>query len=332
MGAESCRERWYPRSVLRRGDWLRRMAALAVAAGIAAVGYIGSGGHATAAVGNCTPDSSWPAERADLEAQVLSLVNAHRTGMGLPALQTSPTLAASAVWKARHMAAYNERTHDDQAPPVARTFVDRVLACGYSGAGAGENIAWLYPTAASVMAGWLASPDHKANMEAGWTATGIGAAMISGGAVYWAEDFGFAGSSPPPPTTTAPTTTATAPPPTTTAPPATTTARTTTTSSAPPSSPPPTTTSAAAKPPVTTTTATAVVPKASLGPRCIVPNVFHLKVAVAKRKVRARGCAARVVEVKVRKLAAGKVAWQSPRRRVNMPAGSVVTLAVSARH
>jgi uncharacterized protein YkwD len=283
---------------------------------IAAVGYIGSGGHATAAVGNCTPDSSWPAERADLEAQVLSLVNAHRTGMGLSAFQVSSTLTASAVWKARHMAAYDERQHDDLAPPVARTFADRVTACGYSGPGAGENIAWLYPTAASVMAGWLGSPDHKANMEAGWTATGIGAAMTSGGAVYWVEDFGFvAGSNPPPPTSP----------------------QTTTTTTAPPSSPPPpaTTSSATATTAVTTTTAIVAPSRAkaaAAGPRCIVPNVFHLPVAVAKRRVRARGCAVRVLAVKTRKLAAGKVAWQSPRRHVNMPAGAVVTLAVSARH
>jgi len=76
----------------------------------------------------------------------------------------------------------------------------------------------------------------------------------------------------------------------------------------------------------------AATPKASAGPRCIVPNVFHLSVAVAKRKVRARGCGVRVLAVNARKLAVGKVAWQSPRRRVNMPAGAVVTLAVSARH
>lgn len=292
------------------------------------MGYIGSGGHATAAVGDCTPDSSWPAERADLEAQVLSLVNAHRTGMGLPALQVSSTLTASAVWKARHMAAYDERTHDDQAPPVARTFFDRVGACGYSGPGAGENIAWLYPTAAAVMAGWLGSPDHKANMEAAWTATGIGAARTSAGAVYWAEDFGFAdgsGSPPPPPTTSSPTTTTTAPPPP---------ATTATTSAPPPAAPAPATTTAATTTAASTTTAITVTPKAkaSAGPRCIVPNVFHLRVAVAKRRVRARGCVARVVAVKARKLAAGKVAWQSPRRRVNMPAGAVVTLAVSAKH
>lgn len=322
---------------MRRGDWLRRTAAVAAAAGIAAVGYIGSGGHATAAVGNCTPDSSWPAERADLEAQVLSLVNAHRTGMGLPALQISSSLTASAVWKARHMAAYDERQHDDLAPPVARTFADRVGACGYSGPGAGENIAWLYPTAAAVMAGWLGSPDHKANMEAGWTATGVGAAMTSGGAVYWVEDFGFADGSSPPPPTTSPTTTTTAPPPP--PPPPATTAATTTTSAPPPSSsssPPPPTSTAATTTAATTTTATAVAPKAkakaALGRRCIVPNVFHLRVAVAARKVRARGCAVRVLAVHLRKPAAGKVAWQSPRRRVNMPAGAVVTLAVTAKH
>lgn len=287
------------------------------------MGYIGSGGHATAAVGNCTPDPSWPAERADLEAQVLSLVNAHRTGLGLSALQVSSTLTASAVWKARHMAAYNEQTHDDVAPPVSRTFADRVTACGYSGPGAGENIAWFYPTAAAVVAGWLNSPGHKANMEAAWTATGIGAAVTSGGAVYWAEDFGFVdGSSPPPPSTSL-TTTTTAPPP----PP-----RTTTSAPAPPSPPPTTVSSSTTTTTATTTTASATAPKASIGPRCIVPNVFHLRVSVAKREVRAHGCAVRVVQVKVRKLAVGKIAWQSPRRRVNMPVGAVVTLAVSARH
>ena len=295
------------------------------------MGYIGSGGHATAAVGNCTPDSSWPAERADLEAQVFALVNAHRTGMGLAPLQVSSTLTASAVWKARHMAAYDERTHDDQAPPVARTFFDRVSACGYSGPGAGENIAWLYPTAAAVMAGWLGSPDHKANMEAAWTATGIGAAMTSGGAVYWAEDFGFADGSSPPPPTTSPTTTSSPPPATTTAP-----ATTTSGSSPPPSSSPPPATTAATTTTTAVTTTTAIVAtskaKAAGGPRCIVPNVFHLRVSVGDAQGRARGCAVRVVAVKTRKLAAGRVAWQSPRRRVNMPAGSVVTLAVSARH
>lgn len=243
--------------------------------------------------------------------------------MGLAPLQVSSTLAASAVWKARHMAAYDERTHDDQAPPVARTFFDRVSACGYSGPGAGENIAWLYPTAAAVMAGWLGSPDHKANMEAGWTATGIGAAMTSGGAVYWAEDFGFAdGTSPPPPTTSPTTTTSSpAPPVTTTGPPPPT----------PTTSPPPPTTTTTVAPPPTTTVAP---PKATAAkePRCIVPNVFHLRLGVAARKVKTRGCGVRVLLVKTSKLAAGRVAWQSPRRRVNMPAGAVVTLAVSARH
>ncbi len=303
---------------------------LVAAAGIAAAGYVGSGTHATAAVGDCSPATSWPADRPDLDASVLSLVNTHRASLGLAPLQTSSTLTASAVWKARHMAAYDEKSHDDAAPPVTRTFADRIAACGYSGPGAGENIAWYYPTAASVMAGWLASPGHKANIEGPWTATGLGTAVGANGLVYWVEDFGFAGSSsPPPPTTT------TAPPPTTTAttttsapPPATTTATTTTTRS---SSPPPaatTTTAATSSGPAPGTEVQVAVPAA---PRCLVPGVFHLRAAVAAHRVRARGCAVRTLRVRVRRLGTGRVAWQSPRGRVNMPAGSVVTLAVNAK-
>ena len=117
---------------------------------------------------------------------------------------------------------------------------DRLAACGYSGAGWGENIAAGYQTADAVMQGWLASPGHRANIEQpAFLATGIGAAAAPNGAVYWAETFGTstAGTPPPPPpppatttyagdhddatpatTTTTPTTTTTTPATTTTTP------------------------------------------------------------------------------------------------------------------
>ena len=44
------------------------------------------------------------------------------------------------------MAKYGYMTHDDPAPPVARTPADRLAACGYVG-GWGENIAFGYTTA-----------------------------------------------------------------------------------------------------------------------------------------------------------------------------------------
>ena len=103
----------------------RRYALVLVAGALLAVATVDRAGPATAAAasatGDCTPAASWPAANGRLASQVLTLVNQHRAAMGLGQLVISPTLSASAVWKARHMAAYNYMAHDDPAPPVART-------------------------------------------------------------------------------------------------------------------------------------------------------------------------------------------------------------------
>jgi uncharacterized protein YkwD len=157
---------------------------LATLLSVAAVA--GTPAGATAA-GNCVPGSSWPADRADLAAQVVTLVNAHRAQLGLVALVVSPTLTASAEWKARDMAAYDYLDHDDP-PPDSRTVDERVAACGYPAAAWGENIATGYATAQAVVDAWLASPEHRANIERPeYRATGVGAA---GAPMYWAQSFG----------------------------------------------------------------------------------------------------------------------------------------------
>jgi uncharacterized protein YkwD len=50
--------------------------------------------------------------------------------------------------------------------PDGESPFDRLREAGieWSG-GAGENIAWGYPTAAAVLAGWLGSPGHRAKLE-----------------------------------------------------------------------------------------------------------------------------------------------------------------------
>jgi uncharacterized protein YkwD len=162
---------------------LALLAATSVIAGSAAAGK-GSAG--------CTPDATWGRARQDLAPAVLRLVNAHRAQLGLGELTTSPTLTAAALWKARHMARYNYFSHDDPAPPVARTAVDRIHACGYGSPYVGENIADGFPTAAVVMQAWLASPGHRANIERSeFKAIGIGVASnTSSGRLYWVQDFG----------------------------------------------------------------------------------------------------------------------------------------------
>jgi uncharacterized protein YkwD len=157
-----------------------------LAALLSAAAVAGIPAAATAA-GNCVPAPTWPADRADLAAQVVTLVNAHRAQLGLVPLVVSPTLTAAAEWKARDMAAYSYLDHDDPAPD-ARSPDERVAACGYPATQWGENIAMGYASAQAVVDAWLASPEHRANIERPeFRATGVGAA---GAPLYWAQSFG----------------------------------------------------------------------------------------------------------------------------------------------
>src|SRR4029077_2196504 len=115
----------------------------------------------------------------------------HRASLGLGQLVTSPTLTASAVWKARQMAQYGVFSHDDVSPPVTRTAADRISTCGYN-ASWGENIAEGFPDAASVVTAWLNSAGHKANIEnPSFVATGLGAAHVADLAISRVQEFGL---------------------------------------------------------------------------------------------------------------------------------------------
>jgi uncharacterized protein YkwD len=169
---------------------------------IIAVALLAPGSAAAAPVGDCQAGAGWPASLPSAAADVVQRVNAHRVGRGLAPLAISPTLAAAAEWKARHMAQYGYLQHDDPAPPVQRSPFERMEACGYPGqALTGENIASGYDTPASVMAGWLGSAGHRANLERPqFRAIGVGVARSAAGTLYWAQNFGSvadASSSPP---------------------------------------------------------------------------------------------------------------------------------------
>ncbi len=152
------------------------------------------------ATGDCTPSSSWGTlSSADVEAEVVQLVNVHRAALGLRPLVQARALIASAEWKSMNMAGYGYMEHDDPAP-VARTLTERFVACGYptNVGGWGENIAYGYPDAPTVMTAWLNDPPHKANIEdPSWTTIGVGAARSSSGVIYWTQDFGTTGVSAP---------------------------------------------------------------------------------------------------------------------------------------
>lgn len=144
-----------------------------------------------AAAGSCRRESAWADVKGTWASEVLALTNAHRATLGLSQLAPSASLTSAATWKAAHMAGFEYMAHDDPAPPVARTWDQRIRDCGYS-SGAGENIAYGYRTPQAVFQGWLDSSGHRRNIEnPSYKVVGVGAAVNSGGTPYWAQVFGL---------------------------------------------------------------------------------------------------------------------------------------------
>lgn len=116
-----------------------------------------------------------------------------------PPLTGSPALGRAARAHAQDMAAHGFFGHggSDGSSPG-----QRVTRAGYRWSLVGENIASGIGTARQVVAGWLSSPHHCANiMTAGFRQMGVAFAVnpASGAVIYWTEDFGAPLIRPPPP-------------------------------------------------------------------------------------------------------------------------------------
>jgi len=135
---------------------------------------------------------------AAVRARVVELVNAARSSSrkcgsarvaAAPPLSASPKLNDAAAGHARDMARRNYFEHrgTDGTQPK-----DRVLRAGYQPRLTGENIAFGPESAEEVVAGWLASPGHCANiMDARFQHIGVGLSTGRGrGRIYWVQNFG----------------------------------------------------------------------------------------------------------------------------------------------
>jgi len=138
------------------------------------------------------------ASEADIRARVTELVNAARSKArrcgkerfaAAPQLKLSDDLSQAARRHARDMARkkyFDHRAADGSQPK------DRVIRAGYEPRLTGENIALGPESAEEVVAGWLASPGHCANiMDARFQDLGVAVASGRGrGQVYWVQTFG----------------------------------------------------------------------------------------------------------------------------------------------
>ena len=110
------------------------------------------------------PDGAGTAMSVDEIAtalEVWSLVNEERERAGLPTLAWDAGAAEVAYAHSLDMDArgFFSHTNPDGLAPW-----DRLTAAGISWSAAGENIARGYGSAAAVMAGWMASDGHRANI------------------------------------------------------------------------------------------------------------------------------------------------------------------------
>lgn len=108
--------------------------------------------------------------------EVISLSNVERQSYGLKALASSPVLSSAATHKAGDMLKKDYWAHF--APDGTSPWYFFGLV-GYKYSSAGENLARDFATSSGVVAAWMASPGHKANILNS-TFTEMGVAVVNG--------------------------------------------------------------------------------------------------------------------------------------------------------
>lgn len=121
-------------------------------------------------------------------AHVVDLVNRARHRAGCSPVSLNAKLSKAASDHSADMADHRNMSHrgSDGSGPGRR-----LARAGYDWSAYGENVAYGYPTAASVMAAWMASPGHRRNiLTCAFRAIGVGLARPGS---YWTQDFGATG-------------------------------------------------------------------------------------------------------------------------------------------
>ncbi len=158
------------------GLWSSRVARMSLVLA-SLLGAVGLPGHLAAA----------PAASPSMADRALEVTNAERARAGLAPLALSQSLATAAQSYSERMAATGCFSHDCDGG-----MIERNEQAGYTGwAMLGENIAGGQPTPEDVVAAWMASPHHRANiLNPTFTEVGLGVAAGGPYGVYWTQDFG----------------------------------------------------------------------------------------------------------------------------------------------
>ncbi|PWK10237.1 CAP domain-containing protein [Tumebacillus permanentifrigoris] len=119
--------------------------------------------------------------------RVVQLTNAERAKNGLAPLKMNWELQRMARVKSEDMR--NRNYFDHQSPSYGSPF-DMMKSFGINYSYAGENIAAGQQTPESVVASWMKSPGHRANiLKAQYTQIGCGVAVGGQYGYYWTQEF-----------------------------------------------------------------------------------------------------------------------------------------------
>lgn len=142
------------------------------------VGVTGGGSEPSDPGG--TGDGGCP---AGVEEGVFLLANVERAAAGVLPVRSDVRLRAAAARRSRDLAASGALSHDG--------WVDAIRAAGYTGGALGENIAYGYGSAESVMSGWMRSTGHRANiLRSYFRDLGVGCTRDGRGRLWWVQSFG----------------------------------------------------------------------------------------------------------------------------------------------
>lgn len=152
--------------------------------------FVSLAGEASASSGKAetvSPSEPSDAEKqiAEFKAAVLRLVNEERKKAELPALESLDKLNEMADVRAKESASSFSHTRPD-GTRCFTVFADFSLKYR----AAGENLAYGFQTPEGVVAAWMASPAHKANiLDKDFTYLGIGYFPKDNGKIYCSQLF-----------------------------------------------------------------------------------------------------------------------------------------------
>jgi uncharacterized protein YkwD len=136
-----------------------------------------------------TPAPTAAVSMTPMASAIVDLTNAERGRAGLGTVRAEARLTRAAQLQAEQNARAGRIDHVLPEAQYPRP-EDRLAAAGYPWQAYGENLAFGYPDAPSVVESWMHSTGHRANMLApSFTEIGIGLALDASGRRYFAQIF-----------------------------------------------------------------------------------------------------------------------------------------------